>query len=166
MKTKLLLTLIAVAVAAFVGACKKSDDHGHDHDHGGHDHGKKAASKQAKAPNGGKLFAVDGGHMELVVEKDRTATVRFFDKELKPVATGTRSVTAIGEATTGKVTLEFAAKADALATATPFPEGKPYPLALSLKATADAKPVNFRLKLDLGQCGECKLKEYACICGH
>lgn len=167
MKSKLVLTLTAVAIAAFVGACKKSDDHaGHDHGPGGHSGDKKAAHAPAKAPNGGKLFEVEGGQMEFVVEKDRTATVRFFDKALKPVATGTRTVTAIGEAPTGKVTLEFAAKGDALATATPLPEGKPYPVALSLKVTADAKPVNFRLSLDLSDCGECKLKEYACSCHH
>lgn len=167
MKTKLLLTLTAIAVAAFVGACKKSDDHaGHDHGPGGHSHDKKGAHAHphVKAPNGGKLFEVDGGQMEFVVEKDRTATVRFFDKALKPVATGTRTVTAIGEPPTGKVTLEFAVKGDALATATPLPEGKPYPVALSLKTTADAKPVNFRLSLDLSDCTDCKLKEYACSC--
>ena len=70
------------------------------------------------------------------------------------------------EAGGGKATLAFAAKGDALTTATPFAEGNAYPVALTYKADANAKPVNFRLKLDLGQCGECKLKEYACICDH
>lgn len=30
----------------------------------------------------------------------------------------------------------------------------------------DATPQSFRLKLDLNQCGECKLNEYGCICDH
>jgi hypothetical protein len=35
------------------------------------------------------------------------------------------------------------------------------------RASAEAKPKNFRVDLNLEMCGECKKKEYACTCeGH
>lgn len=170
---KLIPLAVALGAALALTACKKDDHAGHNHGPGdGHDHGseKKAAAKTEhkhfKAPNGGKIFELEPDHIEFVVEADRTATVRFFDKDMKPLPAGTRTVTAIADAPSGKATLAFAAKGDALATTTPFAEGNAYPVALTYKASAEAKPVNFRLKLDLGQCGECKLKEYACACDH
>ena len=170
---KLLPLAVALGAALALTACKKDEHAGHDHKPGdGHDHGAekkagaKAEHKHAKAPNGGKVFEIEPDHIEFVVEADRSATVRFFDKDMKPMPAGARTVTAIGDAPSGKVTLAFAAKDDALASSAPFPEGPAYPVALTYKATADGKPVNFRLKLDLGQCGECKLKEYACACDH
>ena len=171
------MTLVPLAVAllaaAALTACKKDEHAGHDHKPGeGHDHGAekkagtKAEHKHAKAPNGGKIFEIEPDHIEFVVEADRTATVRFFDKDMKPMPAGARTITAIADAPSGKATLAFAAKGDALASTTPFAEGNAYPVALTYKAGGDAKPVNFRLKLDLNQCGECKLKEYACACDH
>ena len=41
-----------------------------------------------------------------------------------------------------------------------------YNLVVQFKQTADAKPQNFRFKLDLHTCGGCKRAEYACTCGH
>ena len=170
---KLLPLAVALLAAAALTACKKDEHAGHDHKPGeGHDHGAekkagaKAEHKHVKAPNGGKIFEIEPDHIEFVVEANRTATVRFFDKDMKPLPAGARTITAIADAPSGKATIAFAAKGDALATTTPFAEGNAYPVALTYKASADAKPVNFRLKLDLGQCGECKLKEYACACDH
>ncbi len=54
----------------------------------------------------------------------------------------------------------------ARASSAPFPDGPAHNVALTYKADADAKPTNFRLKLDLNPCGEWKLKEYACACDH
>lgn len=171
MKTTIHLAALLAALA--LTACKKDEHAGHDHKPGeGHDHGAekkagaKAEHKHAKAPNGGKIFEIEPDHIEFVVEKDRTATVRFFDKDMKPMPAGARTVTAIADAPNGKATLAFAAKGDALVTTTPFAEGNAYPVALAYKASADAKPVNFRLKLNLNPCGECKLLEYACTCDH
>ena len=49
---------------------------------------------------------------------------------------------------------------------TKLPDGEGYNLVVQFKQTAEAKPQNFRFKLDLHTCGECKRAEYACICGH
>lgn len=170
---KAITLLSTLLVVAALTACKKDEHAGHDHKPGeGHDHkaeakpGAKAEHKHVKAPNGGKIFEIEPDHIEFVVEKDRTATVRFFDKDMKPMPAGARTVTAIADAPSGKATLAFAAKGDALATATPFADGNAYPVALTYKASADAKPVNFRLKLNMNPCAECKLLEYACTCDH
>ncbi|MEQ2008891.1 MAG: hypothetical protein ABMA26_19085 [Limisphaerales bacterium] len=170
---KLLPLAVALLAAAALTACKKDEHAGHDHKPGeGHGHkaeakpGAKVEHKHVKAPNGGKIFEIEPDHIEFVVEKDRTATVRFYDKDMNLMPAGARTVTAIGDAPSGKVTLAFTANGSALATTAPFPEGTAYPVALAYKASADAKPVNFRLKLNLNPCGECKLLEYACTCDH
>ena len=49
---------------------------------------------------------------------------------------------------------------------TKLPEGDGYNVVVQFKQTAEAKPQNFRFKLDLATCGECKRAEYACSCGH
>ena len=49
---------------------------------------------------------------------------------------------------------------------TQFREGDGYNVVVQFKQTAEAKPHNFRFKLDLHPCGECKRAEYACTCGH
>lgn len=175
MKANLRTLTLAVALlaAAALTACKKDEHAGHDHKPGeGHDHGAekkavaKAEHKHVKAPNGGKIFEIEPDHIEFVVEKDRTATVRFYDKDMNLMPVGTRTVSAIGDAPSGKVTLTFAANGSGLTTGTPFPDGNAYPVALIYKAGGDAKPVNFRLKLNLNPCAECKLQEYACTCDH
>ena len=66
----------------------------------------------------------------------------------------------------GKVTLELEAKDGAFISKEPLPAGEGYKLVVQVKATAEAAPQKFRLTLDLSDCGGCKLKEYACICGH
>ena len=47
-----------------------------------------------------------------------------------------------------------------------LPEGDGDNVVVQFKQTAEAKPQNFRFKLDLVMCGECKRPEYACICEH
>ena len=48
----------------------------------------------------------------------------------------------------------------------PLPEGDGYNLVVQFKEKSDAKPQNFRFKLDMHTCGECQRAEYACICQH
>ncbi len=116
-------------------------------------------------PRKGRVLEVDGHHAEFFVEKDRTVSIAFLDKELKknePVAAQT--VTATAEAPSGKQKLEFEKKGDLLVSKTPLPEGEHYTVVLQVKPTADAKPKNFRIKLDLTTCGGCSNPEYACTC--
>ena len=65
-----------------------------------------------------------------------------------------------------KATLTFEKKGDVLVSKTKLPAGEGYNLVVHFKQTVTAKPQNFRLKLDLATCGECKRPEYACTCGH
>jgi hypothetical protein len=124
------------------------------------DHAHKAT------PKGGRVLGKTDPLAEFVVEKDRSITINFYNAELKPVAVTTQSVTVIAEAKSGKATLEFEKKGDSLVSKAKLPEGEGYNLVVQFKQTADAKPTNFRFKLQMHACGECKRAEYACICGH
>ena len=126
-----------------------------------------AADKPAKAtPGGGRLLEKTEPHAEFVFEKDRSITINFYTAELKPVAATTQVVTVIATGKNGKTALEFEKKGDSLVSKTKLPDGEGYNLVVQFKQTADAKPQNFRFKLELHACGECKRAEYACICGH
>ena len=126
-----------------------------------------AADKSDKAtPGGGRLLEKTEPRAEFVFEKDRSITINFYNADLKPVAATTQVVTVIATAKDGKTTLEFEKKGDSLVSKTKLPEGEGYNLVVQFKQTAEAKPQNFRFKLDLHTCGECKRVEYACICGH
>lgn len=122
------------------------------------------AAKPIPGPKGGKIVTTEAPHMEFFVEKDRTVTVSFYDKDLKPVAPSGQVVSAVAEAKTGKVTLAFAAKAGALVSSAPLPEGDGYRIVVQVRETAQAKPKNYRVEFHDEVCGECKLAEYACIC--
>ena len=126
-----------------------------------------AADKQVPAgPKGGRLLEKTEPKAEFYLEKDHTVTVTFYDTALKPVAATGQSVTVIASGKDGKVTVEFEKKGDVLVSKTKLPEGDGHNLVVQLKQTADAKPQNFRFKLETHECGECKRAEYACICGH
>jgi len=125
-----------------------------------HDH------KHLATPKGGKLLEKTEPHAELVVEKDRTVTINFYNDELKPVAATTQNVTVIADAKDGKQKIEFEKKGDTLVSKTKLPEGEGYNLVVQFKQTAEAKPQNIRFKLDMQTCNECKRAEYACICEH
>ena len=126
-----------------------------------------AADKQVPAgPKGGRLLENTEPKAEFYLEQDHSVTVAFYDAALKPVAAGGQVVTVIAEAKGGKATVEFEKKGDVLVSKTKLPAGDGYNLVVQFKQTADAKPQNFRFKLETHLCGECKRAEYACICGH
>lgn len=126
-----------------------------------------AADKNELAgPKGGRLLEKTEPKAEFFMEKDRTITITFYDAALKPVPATAQSVTVIADSKDGKKTVEFEKKGDLLVSKTKLPEGDGYNIVVQFKQTADAKPQNFRFKLDLGACGECKRAEYACICRH
>ena len=125
-----------------------------------HDHEHKAT------PKGGRLLEKTDPHAEFVVEKDRTVTINFYNAQMKPVAATTQTVTATADAKGGRTKLEFEKKGDSLVSKSKLPEGDGYNVVVQFKQTAEAKPQNFRFKLDMHTCGECKRAEYACICEH
>ncbi len=152
MKTNLRILTLAVALCASLALPAVAEDK-HDHKH-------------LATPKGGKLLEKTEPHAEFVVEKDRRVTINFYNDEMKPVAVTTQSVTVQADAKDGKAKLEFEKTGDALVSKTKLPEGAGYNLVVQFKQTAAAKPQNFRFKLDLATCGECKRAEYACSCGH
>jgi CheY-like chemotaxis protein len=123
-----------------------------------------ADKKHLGGPKGGRLLEKTEPKAEFFLEKDHTVTVTFYDATLKPVAVGAQTVTVIAEAKDGKATVEFAKKGDVLVSKTKLPEGDGYNLVVQFKQTAQAKPQNFRFKLEIHTCGGCKRAEYACIC--
>ena len=83
---------------------------------------------------------------------------------MKPVPVTVQSVTVMADAKGGKAMVEFEKKGDALVSKTKLPEGDGYNVVVQFKQTADAKPQNFRFKLETHACATCKRAEYACIC--
>ena len=124
-----------------------------------------AADKKIEAgPKGGRLLGKTSPKAEFFVEKDRTVTIAFYDEKQKPIPAADQSVTVIADARDGKSSLEFEKKGDTLVSKTKLPEGDGYNLVVQFRQTADARPQNFRFKLDLSTCGGCKHAEYACTC--
>lgn len=126
-----------------------------------HEHSRKGQG----GPNGGRLLETEP-HAEFLIEKDRSVTVRFFTDDLKPVAAAGQTVTVLADPKAGKTRVEFEKSGEVLKSKTRLPEGDGYNLVVQVRSKPDAKPQNFRFKLDLATCGECKRGEYACICAH
>lgn len=121
-------------------------------------------AKPIPGPKGGRILTTDAPHVEFFVEKDRTVTVSFYDKALKPVALSGQVVNATAEAKSGKVQLAFAEKNGALVSKTALPEGDDYTVVVQVKDNASARPKNYRVLFHDEVCGECKRAEYACVC--
>jgi hypothetical protein len=150
MKTNLRLLTLAAALCASLALPAVAEDK--------HEH--------KTSPKGGRLLEKTTPHAEFVIEPDRSVTINFYTEDLKPTAVTSQSVTVIATPPGGKVTIEFEKKGDILASKLKLPEGQGYTLVVQFKESAAAKPQNFRFKLDLATCGECKHAEYACTCGH
>jgi len=116
-------------------------------------------------PKGGRILTTEAPHAEFFVEKDRTVAVTFYDKDLKPVAPGEQVVSAVAEAKTGKVKLDFEKTAAGFVSKQKLPEGDDFTVVVQIRDVAGAKPKNHRVLFHDEICGECKRAEYACICG-
>ena len=123
-----------------------------------------ADKKHLGGPKGGRLLEKTEPKAEFFLEKDRTVTITFYDAALKPVPAGEQAVTVIADAKEGKQKMEFEKKRDVLVSKGKLPEGDGYNLVVQFREKADAKPQNFRFKLETHLCETCKRAEYACIC--
>jgi hypothetical protein len=123
-----------------------------------------AADKVEAGPRGGRLLQTDVPRPEFFVEKDRTISIAFYDANKKKVPATAQVVTAVAEAKSGKAKLEFEKKGDLLVSKSPLPEGNGYNVVVQYRASAEAKPQNFRIPLNTETCGGCKRAEYACTC--
>lgn len=123
-----------------------------------------AEKKHLGGPKGGRLLEKTDPKAEFYVEKDHTVTITFYDTALKPVPVAAQSATVIADAKDGKAKIEFEKKGDVLVSKAKLPEGDGYNLIVQFKQAAEAKPQNFRFKLETHICGGCKRAEYACTC--
>ena len=123
-----------------------------------------ADKKQLGGPAGGRLLEKTEPKAEFVVGKDHAATINFYDNALKPVPAANQTVAVIADTRGGKERIEFEKKGATLAGKSRLPPGDGYNVVVQFRQTPDARPQNFRFKLDLQTCGECKRPEYSCIC--
>lgn len=163
---KLLPLAMALLAAAALTACKKDEHAGHNHGPGEGHNQKAKAAKPIAGPKGGKLLDNTAPRAEFLIGADRRVTVSFYDAQLKPVPASGQVVGVSAEPKSGKMALTMEAKDGAFVSKEPLPEGNDYTIIAQIKAAAEAAPQNFRITLDLHECGGCKLKEYACICDH
>ncbi len=122
------------------------------------------AAKPIPGPKGGRILTTEAPHAEFFVEANRTVTVTFYDKDLKPVAPGEQLLSAVAEAKTGKVKFEFDKTATGFVSKQPLPEGDDYTVVVQIRDAVGAKPKNHRVLFHDEVCGECKRAEYACTC--
>lgn len=115
-------------------------------------------------PKGGRLLEKTEPRVEFYVEKDHGVTITFYDASLKPVPASDQTVTVIAEARDGKTKVEFEKKGGVLVSKTKLPEGDGYSVVVQFRQSANAKPQNFRFKLEMHTCGGCQRAEYACTC--
>lgn len=144
MKTKLLLTLFALACGSLLHA-----------------------EKITAGPKGGRLLDSTPLKAEFFVTAERHVEITLYDDHANPILPGAQSIAVTAEPASGRLPLKMEKTATGFLSKTPLPAGEPYRVVVQVRSTPDAKPQNFRLDLNLHTCGECQRKEYACTCeGH
>ena len=144
MKTKLLLTLLALGYASLLHA-----------------------EKITAGPKGGRLLDATPLRAEFLVTAERRVEITFYDDHNNPILPGQQVIAVTAEPGTGRTALQMEKTAAGFLSKTPLPAGEPYRIVVQVRATPEAKPQNFRIDLNLHTCGECQHVEYACICeGH
>jgi hypothetical protein len=123
-----------------------------------------AAEGVEAGPRRGRILKLEGSKAEFFIEKDRKISIAFYDDAKKQQAPADQVITATAEAPSGKKKLEFEKKGELLVSKEPLPEGEGYNIVVQAKDKPDAKPKNFRIKLDLSVCKKCDNPEYACTC--
>ena len=123
-----------------------------------------AAEKAIPGPKGGRLLDSKPARAEFFVNAERKVEITFYDENLKAALLGEQVVSAIAEAKSGKVKLEFEKKEGSLVSITPLPEGQAYIVVVQIRTKAGDKPQNFRVGYHEGICSDCKRAEYACVC--
>ena len=119
-------------------------------------------AKPAADVQPGRRLEAPGLRAQFVIQSDRKASVSFVDEAGKPVARGERAVTLKVD---GKdVAME--PQLNGFITKDPLQPKEPAPIVVQIRASAVAKPTNFRLTLNTALCGECKRQEYGCTCAH
>ena len=157
MKLKtLVLPLFAVCALSFTALAAEKK-----HDPSDHTHEKKVAG-----PNGGRVLTKVDPHAEFFVTADRKVQITFLDKKGKAVAPADQVVTVTAGDRTAPTKLSFTKSSNALVSNIALPPGNDFPTVVQIGPKPGAKTVTEKFNVDLSKCGDCKLSEYACICGH
>ncbi len=126
-----------------------------------------AADQILAGPKGGRLLQVAPLQAEFFVTPERKAEINFYSDQ-KPVAPTTQTVALTAEPQGKRLPIALEKTSTGFISRDPLPESaEPYRIVLQIRPTPDAKPVNFRIDLNLTVCAECDKSEYACTCvGH
>jgi hypothetical protein len=122
--------------------------------------------KKVAGPNGGRIITTVEPNAEFFVTPDRKVQVTFLGKDRKAIAPAGQSVTVTAGERMSPTTLTFTKSGNTLVSNSSLPAGAEVPTVVQIKTTPSAKAVTEKFNVDLAKCGECKLAEYACICGH
>jgi len=128
---------------------------------GDHKHEKKEAG-----PNGGKILTAVKPHAEFFVTADRKVQITFLGEDGKAIAPAAQTVIVTAGERSAPTKLTFAKSGNVLISEQTLPEGNGFPAVVQIKVTPDSKAVAEKFNLNLSECPGCKLKEYACTCGH
>jgi hypothetical protein len=126
-----------------------------------------AAEKNIAGPKGGRLLEAAPARAEFFVTKDRKVEVTFYDAALKPVAPGERTVAVTAEPKSGRTPIALTRTATGFVSDGALPAaGEAYRVVVQVREAPGARPQNFRIDLNLDNCGGCNRAEYACSCAH
>jgi len=131
--------------------------------HAGENH---SHDQQVAGPNGGRLLTAVEPHAEFLVTAERKVQITFLSDDLKPIAPSGQIVTVTTGERSAPVKMTFTRINDALVSEQSIPEGKTFPAVVQIKTSPDAKTAVQKFTLNLANCPDCKLAEYACVCPH
>lgn len=133
-----------------------------------------AAPGRVAGPHGGRIIEAGTVRVEFVLDQERRARVYRLDAKGAAADLGDVAVTLKAKQPGGLKAVKLdktsagpggsAEKVLHAVSAAPLPSPDGYQLVVSVKAKG--KTTNVRFDLLEHACGECKLPEYACICGH
>lgn len=124
-----------------------------------------AAEKIVGGPKGGRLLEVGSQKAEFFMTKDRKAEVIFYDASLEPTQPGAHVVAITAEPKSGRTPIELEKTETGFISKAALSEAaEPYRVVVQLREKAGAAPKNYRIDLDLANCGGCDRAEYACTC--
>lgn len=148
------MAVLGFALIPSLPAAEKEKPHSHDHE------------KREAGPNGGRVVFSVEPHFEFFVMPARKVKITFLGEDKKAIAPAEQTVSAIGGKRSKPTKMEFTREAGALVSDKPLPEGERIPIVLRVKTAPGAKTVTEKFTIDLADCAECDLKEYACVCDH
>ncbi len=123
-----------------------------------------ASETTVAGPKGGRMLIADPVRAEFFVTAERRVEISFYDAAGKAVPPGVTAVTVTAETSGGRVAVPLAPKEITLVSAEPLPPGDPYRVVVQVRPSPGVRPSNFRIELNLHECGECQRAEYACTC--